>query len=292
MIHPPEIQPEDRHRNPRLGCNACGSPCQKTVSQRRPVVVKIGGDIASNDQALSFFTQQVLELKGRGKAVIVVHGGGPSINLALQREGIAYQFSQGSRITTADVMNVVQRTLLGEVNPRVVSELNRARVRSAGISGLDGHFIPCEQSDPVLGFVGRPSQLDPSMLSALLDNNITPVVAPIGVDKQGRVHNVNADTFAGFIAEKLQASALLILTNVNGVMTKCGTTLEKVSTEVFDNLVKTGSVKGGMTPKIQAALKAFSQGVPRAVIVDGRKARSAVRALEGFSGVGTHIAAP
>ncbi|MEO9825908.1 MAG: acetylglutamate kinase [Paracoccaceae bacterium] len=270
-------------------CVKCRTSRSTSVSAKQPIVVKIGGDMTTDDAALTRLAHDLLDMKCRGKPAIVVHGGGSEISSALDAAGISYSFHDGNRITCSNAVNVVQSTLNGDINRRVVSCLNRTRVRAVGISGLDGHFVRCEQRNPKLGFVGNPTGLDPTLLSRLLDAAITPVVAPIAVDDAGRIYNINADTFAGFIAERMNASALLLMTNVDGVLEPSGRLIEQITEKRFEELSRMGAVTRGMVPKIQTALTAFRNGVPKSVIVDGRNGGACLRAAEGFSGVGTRV---
>lgn len=271
-------------------CNGCNNV--DLFSSRPsvpPVVIKLGGELCADQNALLRLAEDLKEFHNRGVPTVVVHGGGPEIDETLSKFNIEFSFHKGKRVTSAAALEVVQMVLCGGVNRRIVNELNRNGVRAAGISGVDGQTVRCVIDTPRLGFVGRPVLLNPDILSWFFSAGITPVLAPIASGKSGQPYNINGDTFAGFLAEELSAASLLFLTNVEGVIGFDGRLESQLSDTQISALKDSGVIRGGMIPKVETALRANEVGVQNSVIVDGRNANACLRAAEGFSGVGTRI---
>ena len=181
------------------------------------VVIKFGGHAMGDDAAMETFARDIVLMRQVGVNPVLVHGGGPMINEMLEQLQIESDFVDGKRVTDAATMNVVEMVLSGRVNKRIVQAINDQGGRAIGLSGKDSRLITCDQTDPRLGLVGTPSEIDPSLLHTLFDAGIIPVIAPLGAGRHGETFNINGDTAAGAIAAALRADRLLLLTDVDGV---------------------------------------------------------------------------
>jgi acetylglutamate kinase len=218
-----------------------------------------------------------------------VHGGGPAINNFLEKVQIKSKFIDGKRVTDSESIPIVEMVLSGSVNKNIVSAINKQGGKAIGLSGKDANLMICEPDNPKLGFVGKPSKINPEILKSFLASDFIPVVAPIGIGKDGQTYNVNADTAAGAIASALLADRLLLLTDVDGVKNKEGNLLTNLSISDLKELIADGSIIKGMIPKTQTAIKALQGGVRAAVILDGRAQNACLLELFTDFGSGTLI---
>ena len=266
------------------------------------VVVKYGGHAMGDDTLASAFARDIVLMRQVGINVIVAHGGGPQIGAMLDRVGVNSEFIDGLRVTTAEAVEVVEMVLSGQVNKSIVAQITSEGGRAVGLSGKDGGLIrvkklvrtkkePDSSIEKVLdlGFVGEPEQVDPYILEAMSDKGIIPVVAPIGWDADGNTYNINADTVAGTLAGALNASRLLMLTDVSGVLDKSGALMPELTVAQCQNLQKDGTISGGMIPKVETCIDAVKQGVEGAVIIDGRVPHGVLLELFTEHGSGTLI---
>ncbi len=269
-------------------------------------VIKYGGHAMGDDELASTFASDVVLLKQVGINPIVVHGGGPQIGAMLERLKIKSEFVDGLRVTDKATVDIVEMVLSGSINKHVVTAINAAGGNAVGVSGKDARLIEAERlhrtvRDPDsnienildLGFVGEPKRVNPGLLKTFEQSNLIPVVAPIGVGKDGESYNINADTAAGAIAAALDADKLIMLTDVAGILDKSGALVSEVSPAKAKEFLADGTVSGGMIPKLECCLEAIDNGVGAAQILDGRIPH--VLLLEVFSddgGVGTKIADP
>ncbi|WP_177418008.1 acetylglutamate kinase [endosymbiont of Lamellibrachia barhami] len=268
----------------------------------KTVVIKYGGN-AMVDQALKdSFARDVVLMKLVGINPVVVHGGGPQIADLLRRLGKDSEFVQGMRVTDSETMDVVEMVLGGLVNKDIVNLINRAGGSAVGLTGKDGDLIHArkmritanspdlEASEIIdIGHVGEVESINISIVDMLVHGNFIPVIAPIGVGKDGRSYNINADLVAGKMAEVLQAEKLILLTNITGLLDKDGGLLTGLNAERVDELIADGTIHGGMLPKIGCALEAVKAGVNSAHIIDGRVAHAVLLELFTDEGVGTLI---
>lgn len=184
------------------------------------VVVKYGGNAlagASEDDALQLFAQDIVLMRQVGMKPVVVHGGGPQISDLMTRLGKVTEFRNGLRVTDRETVDIARMVLIGQVNPQLVAAINVHGNLAVGVSGEDAGLIRATPRDPELGFVGDVEAIDPTILTALLDDGFVPVVATIGTDGEGQAYNINADTVAGAIACALQAEKLVYLTDIEGL---------------------------------------------------------------------------
>ncbi len=270
----------------------------------KTLVVKYGGNAMESPELQSRFARDIVLMKAVGINPVVVHGGGPQIGNLLKRLNIESRFVEGMRVTDSETMDVVQMVLGGLVNKEIVSLLNQHGGKAIGLTGKDASFIRArklkvkrqtpEMKAPEIidiGHVGEVESIDSTILNMLIDSDFIPVIAPIGVDEQGRSYNINADLVAGKVAEVLQAEKLLLLTNISGLLDKEGNLLTRLSAQKVDELIADGTIHGGMLPKIRCALEAVRGGVRSAHIVDGRVTHAVLLEILTARGVGTLISA-
>lgn len=267
----------------------------------KTIVIKYGGNAMTDDRLKECFAQDVVLLKLVGMNPVVVHGGGPQINEMLDKLGKKGEFIQGMRVTDEETMDVVEMVLGGQVNKEIVNLINRHGGKAVGLTGQDGNFIHAHKllmedlKDPTkmidVGQVGEISGIDPSIITFLDSGDFIPVVAPIGVGKDGETYNINADVVAGKLAEILNAEKLILLTNTPGVLDKEGQLLTGLTPKQIDDLVADGTLSGGMLPKISSALDAARSGVKSVHIIDGRVPHALLLEVLTDEGVGTLIKA-
>ncbi len=255
------------------------------------VVIKLGGHAMGSDAAMASFARDVVLMRQVGMNPVVVHGGGPMINAMLDRLGIVSEFKDGKRVTDAATMEVVEMVLSGVVNKRIAAAINAQGGRAVGLSGKDANLMFCEPANPDLGLVGRPSQIDPRVLQTLFDNEMVPVIAPLGAGTAGETYNINGDTAAGAIAGALKADRLLLLTDVSGVKNADGEVVTELTADQIRQMTEDGVIAGGMIPKTETALDAIASGVRAAVIVDGRVENAVLLELFTEHGAGSIIRA-
>lgn len=255
------------------------------------VVIKLGGHAMGSDEGMASFARDVMLMRTVGLNPVVVHGGGPMINSLLDRLGVTSSFSRGKRITDAATMEVVEMVLSGQVNKRIVQAINSQGGKAVGLSGKDANLMICDPSDPELGFVGDPAEVDPTLLHQLFQAEMIPVIAPIGAGRNGETFNVNGDTAAGAIAAALTADRLLLLTDVAGVKNASGEVVTELRAADVEEMTQAGVIVGGMIPKTETALNAVRAGVRAAVILDGRSPNACLLELFTDHGAGSIIRA-
>jgi acetylglutamate kinase len=246
----------------------------------KTIVIKYGGNAMTDPELQADFAEDVVLLKLVGLNPVVVHGGGPQIDSALNKIGKKGQFIQGMRVTDDETMEVVEWVLAGEVQQDIVGLINAAGGKAVGLTGRDGGMIRARKlklidlEDPSkvhdVGQVGEIEAIDPSVVKALQDDQFIPVISPIGFGEHNESYNINADLVASKLAEILKAEKLMLLTNIKGVLDKEGNLLTDLTARRIDELVADGTISGGMLPKIAGALDAAKSGVNAVHIVDGR----------------------
>ncbi|MCE8514232.1 acetylglutamate kinase [Ruegeria pomeroyi] len=253
------------------------------------VVIKLGGHAMGSDEGMESFARDVVLLRQVGVNPVVVHGGGPMINAMLDKLGIQSDFVNGKRVTDAATVEVVEMVLSGVVNKRIVQAINRQGGKAVGLSGKDANLMVCDQTDPDLGFVGTPAEMNPDLLRNLFAHDIIPVIAPLGAGRNGETFNINGDTAAGAIAGALKADRLLLLTDVSGVKNGAGEVLTELKAAQIREMVADGTIAGGMIPKTETALDALEKGVRAVVILDGRAPNAVLLELYTEHGAGSLI---
>lgn len=268
----------------------------------KTIVVKFGGNAMVDPQLNQQFARDIVLMKLVGMNPIVVHGGGPQIGELLAKLNIESEFIDGMRVTDSQTMDVVEMVLGASVNKSIVATINQNGGKAIGITGKDGNLISAsrltlERESPEanvpeiidIGHVGHVEHVNREVLDVLVAGDFIPVIAPIGVGKDGSSYNINADLVAGKIAEVLGAEKLMLLTNVEGLLDKNQQILTGLSTTEVDRLIADGTIYGGMLPKISCALEAVKGGVSSAHIVDGRVPHAVLLEVFTDEGVGTLI---
>lgn len=268
------------------------------------VVIKYGGNAMTEAALKDSFAADVVLMKLVGINVVVVHGGGPQIGELLSRLNIESEFVNGMRVTDSATMDVVQMVLGGLVNPDIVSLINTHGGRAVGVTGKDGNLIQAEKmpmtiasNDAVasapeiidIGHVGSITSIQVDVLNTLVKSEFIPVIAPVGVGKDGESYNINADIVAGAIAQALNAEKLILLTNTPGILDADQATLSSLNKADVEALIADGTISEGMLPKVECALNAVSSGVNSVTIVDGRVPHALLLEVFTDSGVGTQI---
>ncbi len=254
------------------------------------LVVKLGGKLFQDPSLLSDCARDLVLLKAVGMDPVVVHGGGPQVDRMLDRLGIQAKKVNGLRVTDEATMEVVEMVLGGQLNRELVMQINLAGGKAVGLSGKDSMMMLAEAvEEGKLGAVGEITKVDCGLILGLLKNGLIPVIAPIGVDEQGRIYNVNADTAAGSVASALHAEKLVLLTDVDGVKDKEGKFLSSLQAGEANKMIKQGAISGGMIPKIKCCLESLRAGVNKAHILDGRVHHSLLLEIFTDKGLGTEI---
>jgi acetylglutamate kinase len=235
-------------------------------TDRKRIVIKLGGSMLEGLHS-EFFTK-FHELQSEGNDIVIVHGGGPSINAALVKNSIESTIDNGIRVTCDKAISVVRDVLIGEVNPLLVHQLNREGINAIGLSGFDGKLMTCSLLDEKrYGFVGNIQAVNESLLEKLIAAGMVPVVSCIGATECGKPLNINADTVASKIALAIGATSLMFVTDTPGIM--IGNEVQHtVSSTAIANWIEAGDIYGGMIPKVQAATACLDAGVPSVQIVD------------------------
>ena len=270
----------------------------RTLSQALPylqrysdaiVVIKLGGHAMTSDEAMDSFARDVVLMRQVGINPVIIHGGGPMINALLDKLEIKSEFVNGKRVTDAATMEVVEMVLSGTVNKRIVQAINKQGGRAVGLSGKDANLVVCDPADPALGLVGNPSDINPEVIRTLFENDLIPVIAPLGAGRNGETFNINGDTVAGAIAGALSADRLLLLTDVSGVKNADGDVLTEMNSDQIREMTASGVIAGGMIPKTETALAALEEGVKAVVILDGRAPNACLLELFTEHGAGSII---
>ncbi len=259
------------------------------------IVIKYGGAAMTTPELKASFARDVALLKLVGMNPVVVHGGGPDITRYSDRLGLEVKFVHGLRVTDADTMELVKMVLVGKINKEIVAQLRVAGVEAVGLSGDDAGLITAkkaEHPDADLGFVGDVEAFDTHVLERLSD--FVPVVASVGVDREGQSYNINADTVAGALAAALHARRVLFLTDVEGLLADVSDPASLISEYTLpelNGLISSGGVSSGMLPKLVAVADALRGGVEAAQIIDGRVPHALLMELFTEAGIGTKITA-
>ncbi len=266
------------------------------------IVVKYGGHAMGEEALAEQFAGDIALLKHVGINPVVVHGGGPQINAMLKRLAIQSSFVDGLRVTDAAMVEVVEMVLAGTVNKYVAGLITKAGALAVGICGKDGGLVRAKKlertvRDPDsniermldLGFVGEPVEIDVRVIHALTGGGLIPVIAPVGLGIDGQTYNINADTVAGAIAGALQATRLLMLTDVAGVLDAEKKLIPEMTVAEVQAGIASGMISGGMIPKVETCVHAVREGARGAVILDGRVPHACLLELFTDAGPGTII---
>jgi acetylglutamate kinase len=268
---------------------------------RQTVIVKFGGHAMGDVQLAAAFAQDIVLLKQSGVNPIVVHGGGPQIAGMLNRLQLKSEFVHGLRVTDKPTVEVVEMVLAGLINKDIVTAINRVGGKAVGISGKDADLMLAkkitEMPDPEsnlmkavdIGYVGDPVEVNPHIVNVIAESDLIPVIAPVAISREGETLNVNADTFASALAARMKAKRLLLLTDVAGVLDKDKKLIPQLSIEEARTLIRDGTIRDGMIPKVEGCIEVVEAGVEGVVILDGRVPHCVLLELFTKHGVGTLV---
>ncbi|WP_407377621.1 acetylglutamate kinase [Methanobrevibacter sp.] len=266
----------------------------------KKILIKYGGHAMIDEEAKSSTARDIVLLKYVGMKPIIVHGGGPEISRAMDKFGIESKFIQGLRVTDEEAMKIIEMVLAGKISSEIVSEIIKHDGDAISLSGTDSSLIyahkkPLSKIDEEIvdyGLVGEVDRINTDLLEMFLDNDIIPVISPIGINEVGQSLNLNADTAAGEVAGALDVEKLIILTDVPGVLrdpSDPSTLIQKIKISEIPDLVEQGIISGGMIPKIETCVKAIENGVKSCHILDGRVKHSLLIEIFTTDGIGTMI---
>jgi acetylglutamate kinase len=265
------------------------------------VVVKFGGHAMGDAALAAAFAQDIVYLKQSGVNPIVVHGGGPQIAEMLKKHNIKSEFVHGLRVTDQPTVEIVEMVLAGAINKEIVTAINRQGGKAVGICGKDANLMIArkitEMPDPKtgvvgkvdLGFVGDPLQVNPHIVEVISKSDLIPVIAPVALSRDGETLNVNADSFASALAARLKAKRLLLLTDVEGVLDKNGKLIEELTVDQAQDLIRDGTISGGMIPKIEGCIEVVEAGVEAVVIINRKVPHCVLLELLTDHGAGTLV---
>jgi acetylglutamate kinase len=261
----------------------------------RIIVVKYGGAAMKDSTLKDKVVRDVVFLSCVGLRPVLVHGGGPEINIWLDKLGIEPQFKDGLRVTDAPTMDVVEMVLVGRVNKEIVSLINQAGGAAVGLCGKDGNLVKARpQGAEGIGFVGEVSATNVKLIESLVKDGYIPVISSVAADENGQAYNINADTVAGELAAALDAEKLILMTDTAGILKDYkdpSTLIPKVDIQEARSLIDQGIVSGGMIPKVTCCVRSLAQGVKAAHIIDGRIPHSLLLEVFTDAGIGSMIVA-
>ena len=266
------------------------------------IVIKYGGHAMGDKKLSSSFAKDIGLLKEIGVSPIIVHGGGPQIGERLKSKNISSKFVEGLRVTDFETIKVVEEVLSKDINSEIVNSIRSTGGKAVGIAGNINNLISAKKLNIGLkdsesniekivdiGFVGNPTNLKSDLILNHINNGEIPVIAPLGIDTDKLIYNINADTAAGFIAGKLKASKLLLLTDVSGILDENKKLISSLSFSEAKKIISKDFISGGMKPKIKTCIEAMEHGVNKSTILDGRIPHSVILELFTEHGIGTQI---
>jgi len=254
-----------------------------------------------DEQLKTDFARDITLLKFIGLNPVVVHGGGPQINLVLEKMGIGSRFVKGMRLTDEPTMDVVEMVLGGKVNKAIVTQINQEGGKAVGLSGKDGGLVrarkmkivyqeenkPPEIIDP--GLVGEVTHVNPEIIHTLTRRGFIPIIAPVGAGDKGETYNINADLVASRLAMALSAGRLILITDVDGLLDGSGKLISSIDSHQARSMIKDGRITGGMIPKIDCALESLANQVEKVQIINGKRRHALLLELFTDSGIGTEV---
>ncbi|WP_440633285.1 acetylglutamate kinase [Candidatus Pelagibacter sp. HIMB1485] len=252
------------------------------------IVIKCGGSVLIDQNLFDIFIQDISTLNKLGFTPIIVHGGGKRISNKLNEIGLKSKFIKGLRVTDKETIKVVEEVLI-DFNKEIINALDKQNCESQTINSKENNILTVIQENEELGFVGSPTNVDQSIIDKIIADKKVPIIAPLGLDKNDQTYNVNADTAAGYIAKKINARRLIILSDVEGVLDNNKNLIPEINSESIKDLIDNETITGGMIPKINNCLDVARNGVKGVVIIDGRKNHSVLFELLSDEGSGTLI---
>lgn len=263
--------------------------CGKTV------LIKYGGSAMVDEALKRSIIQDIVLMKLVGICPVIVHGGGHEINNLLKRVNKQSEFINGLRITDEETMEIVEMVLSGKINKNISAILQEHGLNAVGVSGKDGNILTADKKlveGQDVGFIGRIEKVDTHLIDTLIENGFVPVIAPVAKDSQGNTYNINADYAASAIAGALKAEKLVFVTDIEGVLANVNdpsSIISNISVNEAERLVRNGTIKGGMIPKIECCVEGVKKGVKTVHILDGRIEHSLLLEIFTDKGIGTMI---
>lgn len=270
---------------------------------QKTFVIKYGGSAMRDEKLKEGFARDIVLLNYIGIRPVIVHGGGPQIGKVLEQMGKKSSFVDGLRVTNGETMDIVEMVLGGKVNKEIVSLINHHGGKAVGLTGKDGSLISARkmkvsrrslpQQPPEIidiGMVGEVESINTEVVKTLETERFIPVIAPVGVGKNGETYNINADTVAGEMAVALQAEKLILMTDVEGIKDKDGNLIPAITDKEAERLSENKTIKEGMLPKVNSCLQALNNGVKKVHIIDGRVEHAILLEVFTSEGIGTQIA--
>ena len=252
------------------------------------IVIKCGGSVLVDQNLFDIFIKDITTLSKLGFIPIIVHGGGKRISNKLNELGIESKFIKGLRVTGEETIKIVEQVLI-QFNQEIVEALKKQSCNSETINSKNNNIINVIRENDELGFVGTPTKIDKSIIDKIVNDKKVPVIAPLGLDDSNQTYNINADTAAGYIAKKIEARRLIIMSDVEGVLDNTQKLIPEINSNSIKELIENEIITGGMIPKINNCLDVASNGVKGVVIIDGRKNHSILFELLSDKGSGTLI---
>jgi|TARA_B100001093_G_scaffold429429_1_gene424662 acetylglutamate kinase len=252
------------------------------------IVIKCGGKVLIDPGLFDKFIEDVSVLHKLGLKVIIIHGGGPKIKKELSKLNIESEFINGLRITDKQTMDIVEKALV-DFNSEIIEKLKKKNCMSEGLNVSTNNTIIVEQENKSLGFVGKPIKILNEKINTIIEQNIIPIMSPMGRDNENQKYNINADTAAAAVAKSLKSRRLLLMTDVEGVYDKNKKLINEIKPNEAKNLIEKKIVQGGMIPKLLNSIDAIENGVRGVVIIDGRKLHSILYEIFSDEGAGTLI---
>ena len=252
------------------------------------IVIKCGGSVLLDQNLFNQFIQDISVINKLGLSSVIIHGGGGNIKKKLDQQNIESKFIDGLRVTDKIIIKVVDEALT-ELNLEIIKKLNTKKCKAQSITTKKNNVITTFPERKELGFVGNPKEVKKETLLAIIKNKEVPVIVPMGIGDDNNPYNINADIAAGAVAKTLNSRRLLLMTDVEGVLDKNKKLISEINSKIAKEMIKDGTIIGGMIPKINTCIDAVSNGVTGVVIVDGRKPHSILFELFSDKGAGTLI---
>ena len=261
---------------------------------RKIIVIKYGGSAMIDEDLKKSVIEDAVLLKLVGFKPVIVHGGGKEISRWVTKSGMEPTFVEGFRVTDEETMELAEM-VLAKVNKELVAKVQSLGVKACGVCGKDGGLLTVKKKYPKgkdIGYVGEVIGVDTKVITDLLDNDFLPIIYPVGLDKNFKTYNINADEAASSIAMALKAEKLVYLSDVEGVRLDPEdpeSVLSELDTKEAEDLIEKGVISGGMLPKIKNCIEALENGISRIHIMDGRIPHSLLLEIFTNKGTGTAI---
>ena len=255
---------------------------------KETIVIKCGGRVLLDSALFNNFIEDIVVLKKLGLSPLLVHGGGLGIKKKLDKLNIESKFIMGLRVTDEKMIKIVEDVMI-DFNKEIVESLEKKSCKAKSITIRENNVIYVQQKNKELGYVGNPTRVDVKIINNFIDENLVPVIAPMGLDEKGQAYNINADTAAGALATNLKSRRLLLMTDVEGVYDENNKLISEIKSAQAEKLIYNETIHGGMIPKIRTCINAVNNNVRGVVIIDGRKPHSILFELFSDQGAGTLI---